>query len=123
MSLQELEAFELDLHREFTTEIDNELPVHLKEMRLRHGAELLHAVASLLLVPYGAVSGTKDVIVSGLRLAGKDAIAESIEKRIRELLDAWRRVIDRREPEDRAILLGYVGKLKHRYADKLSRSE
>ncbi len=117
--MQELQEFERELHNEFTRAIQRELPSHLRELRSRRAADFIHSIASLVFTAYGMISGIKNILVSGLRLAGRNEIATGIENRIEERLDACSKIINQRASGERAILIAFIDKLRKEYTRKM----
>jgi hypothetical protein len=119
LSMEEIATFEHELQREFTAAIDAELPARLRSQRIDAVAHLLHAVASILILPYAAVTGAKDILVSGLRFGGRPTVGASINRSIQQRVDAFERLFFTRRTDDRDVLLSFTEKLKKRYADTM----
>lgn len=117
--LDELEHFEHELHTAFVQAVEREVPAYLRGRLVGREGAFLHAVASLVFARYGTVVGTKDIVMSGLRLAGLQAMAERLDDRIQAGLDACRRVLLRGTPGKNAILLEHVDRMKKRYRARL----
>jgi hypothetical protein len=115
----ELEEFERQLHVEFARAMEQELPGYALELRAHRVGDFVHAVASLVFTAYGIVAGAKSIVVSGLRLAGRDDIATGIESRIQERLEACDKIASQRSATQRPILLGFVDRLKKSYVRKM----
>lgn len=117
--MKELDELERELEVEFSDAIDRELPYRLRQMRVRQATKFIHALASLILVPYGAVVGTTDIVVSGLRVLKRNDVASQIEERIDGGFHALARLVDGIQGGERPVLLQFVDHLKSRYADRL----
>jgi len=64
--MDELEEFERQLHADYRSAIEKELPRHLKNLRKAAAAKLLNAVGSLLIPAWGAADDVTEAIVAGL---------------------------------------------------------
>jgi hypothetical protein len=120
--MQEILAFERDLHRQFSAEIDSELPVKLRQMRVSQLTNLIHALANLVILPYGALVGMKDILISGLRVLKRDTLASDIQSRIDRGLDALNRCAGGAFGGERPVLLRFIDELKSEYVKRLSNS-
>jgi hypothetical protein len=118
--MHELLTFERDLHRQFTAAINSELPVKLRQTRISRLTNLIHALANLIILPYGALVGMKDVVVSGLRVMKRDALASDLQSRIDGGLDALKRYAGEAFGGERPVLLRFVDELKSEYVKHLS---
>jgi hypothetical protein len=117
--MEELEQFEQQLHEEYCTAIEKELPRYRKDLKTLEAAKFLNATASLVIPAWGLVTGSKDVLVSGLEFAGMDRIANLAQRRIESRVNACERLLDRTGLEGKPILLGFVKRLQERYAKKM----
>lgn len=117
--MEELEQFEQQLHEEYRAAIEKELPRYWRTRKARKAAKLLNATASLVLPAWGSVTGSMDVLVSGLELAGMEQIATLARRRIERRLNACARLLDRAGLEGKPILLGFVKRVQERYAEKM----
>lgn len=117
LTLEELADFESELHGELHEAIMAEVPAYRRAKRDVKSLEFLHALASCVIPFYGAVAGSRDLVVSGLRLAGRTSVEEAIARRVRAGLDACDSVLDRRSDDAQPILLGFVQVLRKRYAE------
>lgn len=117
--MEELEQFEQQLHSEYRTAIEKELPRYRKNLKTREAAKFLNATASLVIPAWGLVSGSKDVLVSGLEFAGMDRIANLAQGRVGSRVNACARLLDRTGLEGKPILLGFIKRIKERYVEKM----
>ncbi len=118
--MNELFEFENDLHRQFTKAIDEELPISLRQMRNRKIANFIHTLASLIVMPYGAMIGMKDILVSGLRVMKKDHLVSEVENRIEGGLHSLESVAHSMFGGNQPVLLRFVEELKSQYGKRLS---
>jgi hypothetical protein len=118
--MNELFEFEKDLHSQFTKAIDEELPIRLRQVRIRSIADFIHSLASLIVLPYGTMVGMKDILVSGLRVMKKDNLASQVENRIEGGLNSLERVIQSMFRGNQPVLLRFVEELKSQYTERLS---
>lgn len=113
--MDELLTFEEDLHRNYSKALDSEMPSRLRQMRTMTTAAFLNAIASLVVLPYGAIVGTTDIIVSGLRVLNRDQLASGIQARIADGLRFLESLTMRLAGFDKPVLLDFVDRLKARY--------
>lgn len=116
--MEELLEYEGELHTQFSQTIDAELPSRLRQMRANRVAQLVHAIASLIVVPYGAICGIKDVIVSGLGVVNTDGLKSRVENKIARGMHTleWC-VVEKFEKQP--VMLRFVDEMKRRYAEKM----
>ncbi|MDH4035652.1 MAG: hypothetical protein OEV80_17805 [candidate division Zixibacteria bacterium] len=117
--MHELEELERELWSEYRNAIYSELPLQHRKLMKRRAAQFIHSVASVIITPYGLVMGTKDILVSGLRLISLDGIASRIESRIEKSLRGLESAVAKTTAGQKPILLQYIDKLKSRYASKM----
>lgn len=117
--MHELEEIEQDLLQEYRRAINSELPRHYRELMQRRTAHFVHTIASLIVMPYGAVVGAKEILVSGLRLLSLDDIASRIESRIADSLRGLETVIQKMKVGEKPVFLRYIDELKSKYAQKM----
>jgi len=117
--MEELEQFERQLHEEYHAAIEKELPRYRRDLKTLEAAKFLNATASLVVPAWGLVTGSKDVLVSGLKIAGMGRIANFAQRRIERRLNACARLLDRTRLEGKPILLGFVKRMQSRYAEKM----
>jgi len=113
--MRELVAFEGDLRREFSEAISSELPASLRQLQFGRFATFVHALANLIIYPYGFTVGLKDVVISGLRVLRRDALAADIRGRIDERLGVLRRRAAEALGGEQPALLHFVDELKSEY--------
>ena len=118
--MQELNMFERDLHHQFTAAIDSELPVRIRQMRVSQLSSLIHALGNLIILPYSALSSMKGVVVSGLRLLKRDALASDIENRVGKGLSVLKQYAGGTFNGEKPVLLRFIDELKSQYIKKLS---
>lgn len=116
--LEELQQFETELFNEFSKNLDNELPTRIKEEKKRALGKVLHSMASLFIPGYSPDS-YKDMIVSGLKIAGKNQAALSIENKVNQGLYACETMLEKSNLLEHQVLLDYVDELKKKYVSKL----
>jgi hypothetical protein len=116
--MEELEAFERDLHRNMEESLQRDLYLRRRARRAGSEARSAHALASLL-VPYHDAGSPHDIVVSDLRLTPADRIADTIGRRIQDGLDTCQTLVNRRDLPERPVLLPFLEKLRRRYAEKL----
>lgn len=119
MLMDEIDEFERDLHRAYKSAIDREVPRIIREKKIAGAAQLLNAVAALVVAPWGIVTGASDILISGLEFAGYHELAGATRDRIMQRLGACLRLLDERSFDERPVLLAFAGKLRERYAQKL----
>jgi len=73
--MEELEEFERKLHDEYGMAIEKELSRYLRDRKKSKAARFLSATASLLVSPWSIATSAKDMVISGLELAGLGQIA------------------------------------------------
>ena len=117
--MNELLELEAGLHRGFSEAVSAELPSKLKEFQVSRTGSLLHALTSLIVLPYGALVGLKDILVSGLRVFQQDALATDIQGRIDERVTALKRRAAMVMGEEKPTLLNFVEELKAQYIKQL----
>jgi hypothetical protein len=120
LTLNELEAYEHELHGQFEAALQRELPAHIRERRAWDMAELFHTIATLVIPFYGNVDAARELLVSGLSVLGKDDVTRRVKKRVVSSIEAVDRVVDHRGISTKPILLEFVMKMKQRYAEYLS---
>jgi hypothetical protein len=121
--MEELLAFETDLHRNYADALDGEMPGRLRQMRTRTTADFLNAIASLVVLPYGAVVGVTDIIISGLRVLKGDALAARIQASVEDGLRFLEQLSVRVSRLNRPVLLDFVERMKARYALRMTGGE
>ena len=117
--MEELEQFEQQLHEEYRTAIEKELPRYRRDLKTLEAAKFLNATASLVIPAWGLVTGSKDVLVSGLEFAGMDRIANLVHRRVESRVNACARLLDRTGIDGKPILLGFVKRIQERYVEKM----
>lgn len=120
LTLEELAIFERDLHAQFEATIDKELPAHAKNQRNKDAAGLLNSVASLLIPYYDSAGSAKEIVVSGMRLAGRKDVEHNIANRILSGLVACEKFVDGRDVAEKPIFLSFVETMKKMYAEKMT---
>ncbi len=116
--VSELEQFESDLFIEFSKTLDQELPTRIREKKRRAMGKVLHSIASFI-IPLYSPESYKDMIVSGLTIAGKDNIAKSIDKKVANGLRACESMLEKMKVLDRQILLDFIDEMKKKYASNM----
>lgn len=116
--MNELEQFELELFKEFSETFDKELPARIRENKKRAVGNMLHSIASLLIPGYSPES-YKEILVSGLTLAGKNEVANNVNKRVNKGLFAFESLLETMDILDKQILLDFVDVMKKKYVTKL----
>lgn len=117
--MEELDAFEQDLHRNMEANVVSEIPARLKQRKKGEAVGFLHSVASLIIPYYGTPGSLRDIVVSGLRLAGLREIADSIDERVRSGVAALGTVGGGSDLAMKPVLLTFVDRLKREYVEKL----
>ena len=117
--MEELEEFERQLHDEYRVAIEKELPRHFRDRKKSKAAKFLNATASLFVSPWGITTGAKDIVMSGLELAGMGKIATTTQNRVQRRLKACSRLLDRTKDEGKPVLLGFMKRMQERYAEKI----
>jgi hypothetical protein len=113
--MEELEQFEQQLHTAYDTAISAELPAYYKARKGEQAAKFLNSTGSLFVPAWGMVTGLRDMIVSGLELAGLGEIAQVVGDRINSKLRACYALIDSGSMDGKPILVGFVRQLQARY--------
>jgi len=116
--MSELEQFESELFIEFSRTLDKELPTRVREKKQRATGKVLHSLASLI-IPFYSPESYKELIVSGLTIAGKKQAAKTIENKIDNGLSACESALEKMNILDRQILLDFVDEMKKKYAFKM----
>ena len=120
--MDELEQFERELHGEYMSAIEQELPRYLRNIKMSGVAKLINAIASLLIPGWGTAESTRGIIVSALDLGGKQHIRRTAEKRVKGAIKAYR-MFSEKETSDRSpILLEFVRKIQKRYGESMLES-
>lgn len=117
--MEELEQYERDLHSEFAAAVRREMPRYQRDARNLKNANFMNATANLIVPAWGAVTGAKEILVSGLEAAGLDGIVGRARKGITGRLDALANLIDRTAIEDKPVLLNFVKHMQRRYSGKM----
>ena len=117
--MEELEEFERQLHDQYRTAIEKELPRYLRDRKMSKAAKFLNATASLFLSPWGMAAGAKDMVISGLELAGIGRIADTTQDRIQRRIKACSDLLGKAKLEGKPVLLGFVKRLQDRYAKRM----
>ncbi len=117
--MEELEQFEQQLHEGYQAAIEKELPRYVKGRKRVEAGRLLNATACLLIPWWGAPQDARDVVVSGLELAGKGKIAKVTQRRVQRRLKACRRLLDNAKLDGKPILLDFFKRIQTRYAEKM----
>jgi hypothetical protein len=113
--MDELLTFEEELHRNYSKALDLEMPSKLRQTRTRTTAAFLNAIASLVVLPYGSIVGTTDIIVSGLRVLNRDQLASGIQAKIENGLRFLEQLTMQLVGFNRPVMLDFVDRLKARY--------
>lgn len=117
--MDELVTYEQELHDQYSQAIKAELPNRLRQKRAKRTGKLIHALASLIVAPYGAIAGIKDVIVSGLSSVKADKLSAQVNNRVRKGVHALEWCVGEKF-ENQPVMLRFVDELKRRYADKIN---
>jgi hypothetical protein len=121
--MNELLELEAGLHQAYSNAVREELPSKLKELQVSRAASLVHALTSLIVFPYGALVGMKDILVSALRVLRRDALASDIQGRIDDRLAALKRRAGAVLGGEKSTLLNFVEELKAQYIRQLQGSK
>lgn len=116
--MEELLEYERELHKQFSSAIDAELPNRLRQIRSNQKAQLIHSLASLIVVPYGVICGIKDVVVSGLSVVNADGLKTRVDDRIRKGVHALEWCVGEKF-ENQPVMLRFVDEMKRRYVEKM----
>lgn len=114
--MKELEGLEQGLRREYQQAIGRELPARFRQLMQRRTANFVHALASLIVTPYGILVGAKDILVSGLRLLSLGDLAETIDTRVGDGLRTLGAIVEKTAGLEKPIFLNFVDELRSRYA-------
>ena len=117
--MDELLTYEQELHATYLKAIESELPNRLRQIRAKRLGNLIHALTSLIIAPYGVVAGFKDIIVSGLSFVGAGKLQSKINGRFRKGVHALEWCIGEKF-ENQPIMLRFVGELRKRYSEKMT---
>jgi len=117
--MEELEEFERQLHDEYGAAIEKELPRYIRDRKKSKAAKFLSATASLLVSPWSIATSAKDMVISGLELAGFGRIASTTKRRVQQGLKVCSGLVDRTSIEGKPVLLGFVKRMQERYAEKM----
>lgn len=119
LTLTELEIYEQELHKQFESALQRELPPHLRERRALTVGDMLHTIATLVIPFYGNLDAARELLISGLAVINRDDVTKRITRRISAGVDAVERFVERRDISNRAILFDFVEKMKIRYKEHL----
>ena len=119
----EIEEYQRELHASYRSAIARELPARRRDQRAWRTSRFLNSVSSLVVMPYGLVTGLRSILIDGLALCGKDDVFLPLRRRIEGLVRVLDAAVDRRAPADRPLLLDFVSRLKRRYVDAVERGE
>lgn len=114
--MKELEGLEQSLRREYQQAIGRELPARFHQLMQRRTANFVHALASLIVTPYGILVGAKDILVSGLRLLSWGDLAETIDTKVGDGLRTLGAIAEKTAGLEKPIFLNFVDELRSRYA-------
>ncbi len=117
--MEELEQFEYQLHADYQAEIEKELPNYLRKLKRTRIKKLLNATGSLIVSPWGTATGIKDIVVSGLELAGMEKITREIQQQVQKRLKSCSRLLERSRLDGKPILLEFLRRIQERYAEKM----
>ena len=117
--MDELLVYEQELHDQYLRVIESELPNRLRQMHAKRTGKAMHSLASLIIAPYGAIAGVKDIIVSGLSSVKANKLPSQISERVRKGVYALEWCIGEKF-ENQPIMLRFVDELKRRYAEKMA---
>ena len=117
--MNELLDLEVGLHKAYSNAVREELPSRLRQLQVSRTASLMHALTSLIVFPYGALVGMKDILVSTLRVLHRDALASDIQGRIDNRLAALKRRAGAVLGGEKSTLLNFVDELKAQYIKQL----
>ncbi|HOX41587.1 MAG TPA: hypothetical protein PK263_05355 [bacterium] len=118
--MEELLIFEEDLHRAYALALDSEMPSWFRQTRTRAAGAFLNAIASLVVLPYGALVDTTNIIVTGLRVIKRDHLASGIQLKIQDGLRFLESLTMQIEGFNKPVLLEFVDRLKARYELRMS---
>jgi hypothetical protein len=91
------------------------LPAYYKARKGEQAAKFLNSTGSLFVPAWGMVTGLRDMIVSGLELAGLGEIAQAVGDRINSKLRACYALLDSGGMDGKPVLVGFVRQLQERY--------
>lgn len=120
--MDELEQLEQQLHEEYRAAIENELPRYIESRKKAKAAKFLNATACLLIPYWGTPQGARDIVVSGLELAGKDRIIKATHQGVQRRVKASMRFLDNANLDGKPILLDFIKRIQNRYAEKMLES-
>lgn len=118
LMMSELEQFETELFFEFSKTLDKELPTRIREKKQRSAGKVLHSIASLI-IPFYSPESYKELIVSGLTIAGKSNAAKTINSKLQSGLFACESMLEKMHVIDKQILLDFVDEMKKKYASHM----
>lgn len=115
--MEELLEYERELHSEFSHAINGELSNRLRQIRANQVAQLVHAIASLIVVPYGAICDIKDMVVSGLRLLSPEEMKSRVENKVTRGMHTLEWCIGEKF-DKQPVMLRFVDEMKRQYIKK-----
>ena len=116
--MTELEQFENELYHEFSHSLDSELPTRIREKKQRATGKVVHSIASLF-IPFFSPESYRELVISGLTLAGKDEVAHRVDDKINRGLFACETMLEKMKILDRQILLDFVDEMKKKYTSNM----
>lgn len=116
--MDELLVYEQELHTSYLRAIEAELPNRLRQTRTKKTGDFIHELASLIIAPYGAIAGLKNIIVSGLSFVQAGKLTSKIDTRFRKGIHALEWCIGENF-ENQPIMLRFVDELKKKYSEKM----
>ncbi len=118
-SKQYVRFLKIVINRAFADAVSKEVPAKLREIQIGGFTVLIHALTSLIIFPYGALTGMKDILVSALRVLQRDSLASDIQNRINERVGALRRRAAKALGGEKPTLLNFIEELKAQYMRQL----
>jgi len=115
--MEELAEYEQSLHKEYEAALNLELPRRLRNLKSSKAGTFLSAIACLCIPVWGTFGSVKEVVISGLDLAGKKKVVTAAHTRVAENIKACDRLLDKMPLEGKPILIEFVRRLQERYAD------
>jgi hypothetical protein len=119
LALREVETYERELRANYARTIDRELPLYLRARKRKLGTRILQAIGSLFVPYFDAPQNAQELVVSGLKFAGKDAAAKAFESRTARGVRALQRLARRGDADARPVLLAFADEVRRRYASTL----
>jgi hypothetical protein len=117
--MNELEELEVELHENYSKELDKELPTRIKENKKRNTGDVVNSVGQILIPFYGLPSAASNFLISGMKVFNMEESATKLEGKIKQGLQACEYLLEDAKLLDKQILLDFVDKMKDKFKEKM----